>query len=333
MSKKEQKLIENQKLEPKEVYQPHDKMFRKILLNKTQAVGLLNHFFNFENKLKEEDIERYNCRFINTQFRNRETDILYKVKGTHTFFLIEHQTRVDYNMAQRIAEYQNEIIRIENPIISNSKDIVVPLIIPLVIYASSGSIWDAYKNIPDAQPNLEGYKKLGLGGYDVLDINMLKNDELMKHSLFIYRFLSIEKAKTTEELASTLAYLLANEKNEIYRDFLKDIIQYIYKETLKCDEIYKYFNEGNLKGEDSMSVIEMVLKEKNDLLTQGRLEGKNEGKKEGIVQGKKAGIKEVTEKITIEMIKRNLDDSFIMQITKIDAQTLEKIKKKHKFKK
>ena len=150
---------------------------------------------------------------------------------------------------------------------------------------------------------------------------------MLNHNIFIYRILSIEKAKTTEELTSTLAYLLANEKNENYREVLKDIIRYIYKETLNNEEIYKYFNEENLKGEDDMSVIEMVLKERNDLLTQGRLEGK----KEGIQKGKKAGIKENTENITIEMIKRNLDDSFIMQITKIDAKTLEKIKKKQKF--
>ena len=95
--------------------------------------------------------------------------------------------------------------------------------------------------------------------------------------------------------------------------------------------VYDVYN--NLKYD--MSVIEMVLKERNDLLTQGRLEGRLEGKKEGIqkgiLQGKKAGIKENTENITIEMIKRNLDDSFIMQITKINAKTLEKIKKKQKF--
>ena len=331
MSKKEP----NKDLKQKEVYQPHDKTFRKVLLNKTQAVELLNNYFEFENKIKEENIERYNCKFVNAQFRNKEIDILYKVKDSHTFFLIEHQSRIDYNMAQRIAEYQNEIIKIENPIICNSKDIIVPLIIPLVIYASNGSIWDAHKNIPDAQPNLKGYKKLGLGGYDVLDINTLEKEELLNHYIFIYRILSIEKAKTTEELASTFAYLLAHEKDDNNIGFLKDIIRYIYKEILKNEEIYEYFNEKNLKGENDMSVIEMVLKERNDLLTQGRLEGKKEGKKEGIqkgiLQGKKAGIKENTENITIEMIKRNLDDSFIMQITKIDSKTLEKIKKKQKF--
>ena len=53
MTKKEQKLNKDQNLELKEVHQPHDKMFRKILLNKTHAAQLLNHFFKFEKTLKE----------------------------------------------------------------------------------------------------------------------------------------------------------------------------------------------------------------------------------------------------------------------------------------
>ena len=32
------------------------KTFRKVLLNKTQAVELLNNFFEFENEIKEENI-------------------------------------------------------------------------------------------------------------------------------------------------------------------------------------------------------------------------------------------------------------------------------------
>ena len=184
-------------IELKEVNQPHDKIFRKILLDKNQTAGLLNYFFNFKTKLKGEDIERYNCKFVNAQFKNKEADIIYKIKGTNTFFLIEHQSRVDYNMAQRIAEYQTDIIKIENPIISNTKDISIPLIIPLVIYASNNSIWNAHRNIIEAQPHIEGYNKLGIGGYDVLDINTLEKEELMNHSLFIYRVLSIEKSETT----------------------------------------------------------------------------------------------------------------------------------------
>ena len=338
MAKKDSKT----NIELKEVNQPHDKIFRKILLDKNQTAGLLNYFFNFKTKLNGENIERYNCKFVNAQFKNKEADIIYKIKGTNTFFLIEHQSRVDYNMAQRIAEYQTEIIKIENPIISNSKDISIPLIIPLVIYASNNSIWNAHRNIIEAQPHIEGYNKLGIGGYDVLDINTLEKEELMNHSLFIYRVLSIEKSETTEELTTTLAYLLENEKDEENENFLKDIIRYIYKDTLKSEKIYKYFNEKNMKGVDNMGVIEMVLKEKNDLLAQGRLEGMErglergmqqgmqQGIQKGIKKGKKAGIKENTEKIIIEMLKQKIDDNIIIQITKIDSYILEKLKKKQK---
>ena len=124
--------------------------------------------------------------------------------------------------------------------------------------------------------------------------------------------------------------MLEHEKDTNYRKLLKDIIQYIFKDTLKSETIYQYFNK--MEEGDDMSVVEMVLKEKNDLLAQGRLEGKREGKLEGKLEGKregvKVGLKKGIEKITIEMIRQNLDDNFIMKITKIDSNTLEKLKKK-----
>ena len=267
---------------------------------------------------------------MNSQFENRETDILYKLKKTHIFFLIEHQSYVDYKMPQRIAEYQIEIIKVENSKKENNKDFIIPLIIPLVLYASNNSNWNVHTNFTDVQPVLAGYKNTGLGNYDILDINNFETEELLNSSLFLYRVLCIEKAKSLEELTTILSYLLEHEKDTNYRKLLKDIIQYIFKDTLKSETIYQYFNK--MEEGDDMSVVEMVLKEKNDLLAQGRLEGKREGKLEGKLEGKregvKVGLKKGIEKITIEMIRQNLDDNFIMKITKIDSNTLEKLKKK-----
>lgn len=300
------------------INQAHDKIFKKVLSDKTQVVGLLNHFFNLTNPLVEEDIERYSCKFVNSQFQNRETDILYKLKKTNVFFLIEHQSYVDYRMLQRIAEYQIEVIKVENSSKKNNKDFVIPLIIPLVLYSGTTSSWNVHTNFTDVQPVLAGYQNTGLGNYDVLDINNFKTEELLNSNLFLYRVLCIEKATSIEELTNILSYLLEHEKELNYRIILKDIITYIFKDTLKNDTIYEYFNK--VEEGDDMSVVDMVLKEKNDLLTQGRLEGKIEGK----IEGKREGI----EKITIEMIKQNLDDNFIMKITKIDSKNLVKLKKK-----
>ena len=327
-----------------DVYQSHDKIYRKLLSDKAEVVGLLNSLFHFQYYISENDIERYSCKFVNSQFKNRETDVLYKLKDSNIFFLIEHQSRVDHNMAQRIAEYQIEIIKVENPKKHNFKGIIVPLIIPIVLYTSTNSIWNARKNIKNMQPVLQGYKNLGLGTYDVLDINTFETEELLNNDLFLYRILCIEKAKSIEELSNILLYLLKHEKDKNNKSFLMDIIQYIYKNVLEDDNFYQYFYK---EGDDAyMSVIEMVLKEKNDLIALGLQQGKQngieegrkvgllegiaEGRQKGIAEGRQKGFSEGIENVTIEMLKQNLDDSLIMKITKISAKTLEKIKNKQK---
>ncbi len=337
MAKKKQQKDE-------EVYQSHDKIYRKLLSDKTEVIGVLNSLYHFQNSISENDIERSTCRYVNLQFENRETDVLYKLKNSNVFFLIEHQSRIDHNMSQRILEYQVEIIKVENPKKHNSKGLVLPLIIPIVIYTNTNTTWNAYKDIKDMQPVLQGYTNSGLGTYDVLDINNFETDELMNHNIFLYRILSIEKAKSIEDLSNILLYLLKHEKDKIHKVFLMDIIRYIYKTVLEDDDFYQYFYE---EGDDAdMSVIEMVLKEKNDLialgLQQGRqngieegrkvgfLDGIVEGRQKGIAEGRQKGLSESIENITIEMLKQNLDDSLIMKITKISAKTLEKIKNKQK---
>ena len=294
-------MAKNQ-LTNEDVYQSHDKIYRKLLSDKTEVIGMLNSLYHFQNSISEDDIERSTCKYVNLQFENRETDVLYRLKNSNVFFLIEHQSRVDHNMSQRIVEYQVEIIKVENPKKHNSKGLVLPLIIPIVLYTNTNTTWNASKNIVDMQPVLNGYTNLGLGTYDVLDINNFETKELMDHELFLYRILSIEKAKNIEELSNILLYLLKNEKDKNHKDFLMDIIQYIYKTVLEDDNFYQYFYE---EGDDAdMGVIEMVLKEKNDLialgLQQGRQSGIEEGRKvgllEGIAEGRQKGIAEGRQK-------------------------------------
>lgn len=224
-------------------------------------------------------------------------------------------------MPQRIAEYQIELIKVENSGEENNKNFIIPLIIPLVLYASSTSNWNVHTHFTDVQPVLAGYENLGIGNYDVLDINKFKTEKLLNSSLFLYRVLCIEKVKSLEDLTNILSYLLEHEQNENHKNLLKDIIRHIFKDALQSENVYQYFNSK--EEVHDMSVIEMVLKEKNDLLAEGERRGERKGLKAGLQKG--------IEKITIEMLKQNLDDTLIMQITKIDANSLEKLKKKTKI--
>ena len=42
--------------------------------------------------------------------QNEEADVVYKLKGKNEFFLIEHQSKVDYRMPFRILKYEMAII-------------------------------------------------------------------------------------------------------------------------------------------------------------------------------------------------------------------------------
>ena len=241
-------------------YQPYDKIFRKVLFSKIHATELINQYFLLKNKLKEEDIERYTCKFVNLQFQNRESDILYKMKNTNIFFLIEHQSRIDYNMAQRIAEYQIEIIKLENPKTENRKNIIVPLIIPIVIYTNNKTKWDAAQSIEAMQPQFNSYPNQKIGQYNILDINTFDTQKLLHNNLFTLRILGLEKAKNKEELDNIFQYILYTEKNEQNIRILKEIAYYVYDTVLENEKVKKKFEEWE-EGEKNMSFIDIF---KND---------------------------------------------------------------------
>ncbi len=313
-------------------YQPYDKIFRKVLFSKAQAVGLINQYFHLKNKIKEEDLERYTCKFINSQFQNRESDTLYKLKNSNVFFLMEHQSRIDYNMAQRIAEYQIEIIKLENPKKKNKKTTVVPLVIPIVIYTNNKTKWNAVQSIEEMQETFHNYKNPKIGKYDILDINNFDMQKLLHNNLFTLRILGLEKAKNKEELDNIFQYILYTEKDMQNIKILKEIAYYVYDTVLENEEVKKKFEE--FEEEKSMSFIDILLEEKQNWkdearregLEEGKQEGIQEGKQEGIQEGKKEGRKEGIHEIIIKMLKKQFNENIIIELTDIKQEELNKLK-------
>ncbi len=83
----------------------HDKIFRTILSNKEEAGKFITKQLNLNTPILGGKLELYNSSFITNQFQNQEADIVYKIKDSNIFILIEHQTKVDYNMAYRVFNY------------------------------------------------------------------------------------------------------------------------------------------------------------------------------------------------------------------------------------
>lgn len=305
-------LMEASEIYDYNINQPHDKLYKTILDSKKQVVELINRVLNLEKKLEEKDIEKYNSSFITSRFSNLESDIVYKKIDQDIFFLIEHQSKIDINMPRRILEYE---ISIMQEIYINKKDNrKIPLVIPIVIYTGNRK-WNVVRTIEECQEKLEGFEKIKLGEYYILDINDYTNEQLKNDKTLLFNIFSLEKTNTSEILFEQILELIEkiNDKSEI--EILERIINYIFKKKLG-----KYYTDILLKkirknGSDSM-IFEMIEKENRDLINLGKKEGKRQGKKEE------------KERIAIEMIKIKLNDNIIKSVTKFTQEQLDNLKKK-----
>ena len=74
-----------------------------------------------------------------------------------------------------------------------------------------------------------------------------------------------------------------------------------------------------------MAVVEMLLREKEELIKKGVRKGKTQG----ITEGKTQGEKEMQEKIIIEMLNLKMDDETIQKVTRISLEELNILKKRN----
>lgn len=65
------------KLEMIRVNKPHDKIFKLILVEKKQAIELVNKVLNLSPKLTENEIERYSTEHIDYLLRESASDFVY----------------------------------------------------------------------------------------------------------------------------------------------------------------------------------------------------------------------------------------------------------------
>lgn len=298
------------------VYQEHDKIFRKILEDKNEAVKFLNKVLKLENDIKREEIEKYNTRFITSNLRNQESDIVYKLKNNNIFFLIEHQTKIDYSMPFRILQYEVDIIKSAIDINKiKKKDYKIPEVIPVVLYTGRKK-WNANKYIKESQEMLEGYKGIEFAKYNLIDVNNFKNEELLKEPSFLSKAMLIEKTSQVEELPKILEKIIdeMNIKKEIYseeqKELLIKIIKLLLSKRLGKEKIKQLVKKLKEKGETNMLAVLEMVEEENKML---------------IERGRKAEKVEIAKR----MLKENTEIKFIEKITGLKIKEIKKIKNKY----
>ena len=309
----------------KQINHPHDKIFRTVLEDKKQVIKLINEVLKLSRKLTESEIEIYNSSYISERFENKESDIVYKMKEKNIFFLIEHQSKIDYEMPMRVLNYEIEIMRQalgNRKIAKNSK---IPMIIPIVIYTGRRK-WNVALKIEEYQEILQDYKIKALGEYNLIDINDYSIEELEKNETFLAKLMIIEKSESKEELIKNLTKIVEGEKVTENARLLYRIINYVLREKLGNEmtkELLKKLKGGNENM--GLAVMEMLEEEERELKKRIR-KSCREAEQRGIEQGKSEGISIGKVEVAKEMLKNNIEDAIIIKVTQIEDNQLDKIK-------
>ena len=285
-----------------------------VLDQKEEAVKFINKTLKLN--IKKEEIEKYNSSFISKTFQNKEADIVYKIKDKNIFFLIEHQSKIDYSMPFRLLEYEVAIIRsaIDKSKIKN-KSYKIPLVMPIVLYTGKQK-WNANKYLEKSQEKIQGLN-IKIGNYSLVDINNYTEKELLEDNTFISKMMLIEKSKNTEEIAETLEKII-NKTHKEDKELLKSIIEIFLEEKIGIQKSTELIRKLESESDSMLAIVDMIRKENQMYIDMGRKEGKKEGK----IEGKTETIKEIVNK----MLRKNLPEKTIIEITGINPKEIEEIK-------
>ena len=299
-----------------------------VLDQKEEAVKFINKTLKLN--IKKEEIEKYNSSFISKTFQNKEADIVYKIKDKNIFFLIEHQSKIDYSMPFRLLEYEVAIIRsaIDKSKIKN-KSYKIPLVMPIVLYTGKQK-WNANKYLEKSQEKIQGLN-IKIGNYSLVDINNYTEKELLEDNTFISKMMLIEKSKNTEEIAKTLEKII-NKTHKEDKELLKSIIEIFLEEKIGIQKSTELIRKLESESDSMLAIVDMIRKENQMYIDMGRKEGKKEGKREGKKVGRIEGKKDTLREIAIKMLKKNLTEKEITEITGISKKELNNLKLTNNYK-
>ena len=196
------------------------------------------------------------------------------MKDKNVFFLIEHQSRIDYSMNYRILEYSKEIINkaIDKEKIKR-KNYKIPVIYSIVLYTGKQK-WNVGKVIEDKQETLAGIGRKEISEYEVVDINNYTERELMEKEGILSKILLLEKSRTERDLIDKINKIVGEKYKKEEKQLLERILYYIVSEKLtkkELDEILEKLKER--KDENAMVAEDILRKSWNREYRRGKLEG------------------------------------------------------------
>lgn len=317
MNKQEEKntkLTKEENLLPNQYF---DKTVRMTLSRKSEAANFINNILKIKGKdsLSQNDIENYTSAFVNRGMQNKVSDIIYKmideISEGKVYFLIEHQTKVDYSMPFRIIQYTGEILRlaVDSKKIGN-KNYKIPIVIPIILYTGKRK-WTVGKTI-DRMIKWEGFKEIKVTEPIVIDVKDFTEEELLEDKGVLSKLLLLESKRKSEELEKALNKIVKIKLEEQDKELLEVYTRNILKLGL-----------GKEKTEEIISKIRKEKREEGSTMMADVIRKTwNSGERAGIKKGMSQGIKKGQKQIVKSMLKENTDIDYISRVTGLSKKEI-----------
>ena len=241
----------------KEVDKRHDKMFKTILSIKKEMASFLNEYMKLEEKLNEDDIIECKTDFITKQYKDRKSDIIYKLKKRPIYFLVEHQSRVRKDMAYRVWEYIGEIMRREVILQKTylKENNIYPIVVPIVIYTGHQK-WNAKTNFKEMQYKSIKYEKYKLDlEYNLITIQDYTFQELIEKKNLFASIMMIEKCNTAKEIENITNKIIEIIEEKEEKEILVEIINQIIGPIVGKEKMDEMLEKLYGKEEHGMSPV------------------------------------------------------------------------------
>jgi len=297
----------------------HDSRYKKLFSNPETVRQLLVNFVDLDivHEFDYSSMERVDHRFVSDQFKQRESDLIYKIdcrgKDAYIFFLIEFQSEVDYTMSFRVLEYIIQFYLSLKGFDAMCRRREVPEVLPVVLYNGEAK-WDSCTRVEDHINSDSGIRRyVPKFGYYLISENDFDKDRLIRIKNAVSSIFLIENSNPEEiyENIRILPELIKHEKPEIIK-LIERWIKNLFEDTgADTSEVEKAFK--GVKGVSTM--LETTIKKLRE-------QSKAEGKERGIEQG----IEKEREKTVLNMLKKGIDDSTIMEITGLSRKRIKELK-------
>ena len=258
--------------------------------------------------------------FVTKKFKSQEADIVYKLKDKDLYFLIEHQSTVDYNIPFRVLDYSMDIVEDWKKGKRINKIFKYPTVVPIVIYTGQTK-WNVPKNIKYQQIKVTTYEKYRIDfGYNFIDVNEYSVEELLaKDTMFGYCMI-LEKSRNTKDFVENVKCIIKIENDIVRLEKLADIIVYLFGNVLEYDEQNELLNLINEKVGGNMATLAERIKA-------GDRKRMKQFEKRGIREGKRSG-REAIQNIASQILKLGLDEDVMKKITNVTNEELKKLEAK-----